>query len=198
MDLNPIYMQLATLLHAIDRELTKLLPAASLPLAASAAHESLGNQLGQWENQLEQLARILSSERHALSLQERQISALPRDARYTARQSVTDRTRNVDVALKDLALVRARLDALFDRFGRPTGTEILKALEKLTAGTFKEVKLTQAATRELQSLTAKPSGQVLRSPSPGTAPDLLVSLAVVGRLLHILALRLLKRSKRED
>ena len=174
MDLNPIYVQLSTLLGAIDRELTKLLPAASLPLAASSAHERLGQQLDQWEKQLEQLARILSSERHALNLQAQQISALPREARYSVRQSVTDRARNVDAALKYLASVRARLDALFDRIGRPTGPEILKALEKLTTGTFKEVELTQAATRELQSLTAKPSGQVLRSASPGVGPDLLV------------------------
>src|SRR5207302_10916206 len=129
------------------------------------------------------------------NIQSQRISALPREARYSARQSVNDHTRNVDEALKELGLVRARLDGLFDRIGRPTGPEIMKALQKLTTGALKEVELTQAATRELQSLTVKPSGQVLRSASPRVGPSVLVSLAVVVPLLHILALRIVSGSR---
>jgi hypothetical protein len=195
MDLSSIYMQLTVMLNGIDRELTKLLSAESIPLAPSASHERLGEQLEQWTRQAGQLTRILSIERNAIELQSSRIPGLPREARYSVRQSVTDRNRNVEQAFKALAIVRGRLDMLFDRLGRPTGPEILKALEKLTTGAFKQVELTQAATRELQSLTMKLPGPTLRGASQTVAPDMLVSLAVIGRLLHILALRFARRSR---
>ncbi len=194
MELGAIYLQLAALLRAIDRELTGLLPSASLPLAGSSAYERLAGKLDQWERQLAQIARVLSSQLHALALQGQYVQQLPRASRYPARQSIGDRTQNIDAALKELAAVRARLDALFDRIGRPTGPEVVKAIEKLATTAFKEAELTRAATRELQSSITKSSGPVLHGAAPAAGPDLLVSVAVVGRLMHILVLRYLARA----
>ncbi len=190
MDLSVIQVQLSSVLRAIDQELTKLLPSVSVPIAPSSAHDQLCRKMSSWETQLDLIVRNLSSELQRLDLESKRISSFPRNARYSAGQSITDRIRNFDGAMRAAATVRERLEQLFDRLGRPTGPEIVKALEKLTTGAYKQVELTQAAGRELRSLTAKPNVPIVRGATPAAGPDLMVSIAVVGRLLHLLALRL--------
>jgi len=191
MDLSAIQVQLSSVLRAIDQELTKLLPSVSIPIAGSSANDQLFRKISSWESQLNLIVRNLSSELQRLDLESKRISSFPRNAQYSAAQSVNDRIRNLDGAMRAAATVRKRLEQLFDRLGRPTGPEIIKALEKLTTGAYKQVELTQAVGRELRSLTAKPSAPVIHGATPAAGPDLMVSIAVVGRLLHLLALRLM-------
>jgi hypothetical protein len=192
MDLNVIHVQLASVLRAIDQELTFLLPAESLPLAGTAAHARLCQKVSELDRQLDLVVRNLSSGQHALALESQRIRSLPRDLRYSSQQSVIGRRRNLDDAMRVVATVHTRLEQLFDRIGRPTGPEVLRALEKLITGAYNQVELTRAVTQELQRLTTKPSGPVIRASAPATTPDLLASIAIVGRLMHILAVRFLK------
>jgi hypothetical protein len=196
MDLSVIQVQLASVLRAIDQELTKLMPSVAVPSVTSSAHDQLCRKMSSWESQLDLMARNLSSELQRLQLESKRISSFPRSARYAMAQSVTDRIRNFDGAMSAAATVRDRLEQLFDRLGRPTGPEIVKAIEELTTGAYKQIELTQAAVRELRSLTTKSSGPVIRGATPAAVPDLIVSIAVVGRLLHLLALRLMGGSRR--
>ncbi len=190
MDLQLIHVQLGRLLGTIEQELTKLLSSASFPLASSAAYDRVWHSIDSWEEQLNLIGRNLSSEMQRLELESGRISSLPRDARYSMQQSLADRGRNLNDAMAAVGKVRERLDLLLDRLGRPTGPEIIKALEKLTTGTYKQAELMQAASRELHALSSTTSVSSIRGPAPSAGPDLLVSIAVIGRMLQIVALHL--------
>jgi len=65
---------------------------------------------------------------------------------------------------------------------------------KLAGNLYHDAELMQTANRELQSLSVRPSGPTIRSPRPAGGADLPVSLAILGRIVHIVALRFVKQT----
>ena len=193
MDLNVIRFQLTGLLKAIMAETTAYLAPDSVPTADKRRYAEAQAKFSRWEAELSGIMSRLESQDSWLAMQQKQNASLPRDQRYRAQQSLGDRRAAVGEAMDLANEVAARLADLLNRFGALTPVEKVQALEKLVSKLGGSAKSMHQATKTLESLLTQPQGATIRT-RVDSGIDPFVMLAVIGRLLHMLALKAASKS----
>jgi hypothetical protein len=198
MNRNLVYAQLNSLLRNIRQEATAFLPNVAVPTADSHKYEAAQQKFARWEAELARLAdQLVSADRQLGSRGESGLWGLPRDQRYPARQSLDDRRAAIADAMSAVRQTQQELAAVIARFGGLTPAEMVQAVSKLASQITGSAEAMQKARTELSKAVSHPSGPafVMRDSQAVGGQDLLVSLAVVGRLVQILALKVASRFK---
>ncbi len=122
------------ILGEVQKELSKLLPATSLPEPESFEHRELEKKLRSWQRQLElldqQKTRATSSARNAFQLEKASAQSFARVDRYRAIQSIESRQDNLRKIERESEVVRDRLNELINRVTNPTRAEKSERLVK--------------------------------------------------------------------
>ena len=195
MNRNVVYSQLIALLRDVRQGATALLPNIAVPTAGSQKYDEAKLKFARWEAELARLADQLVAADRQLGSRESGLWGLPRDQRYPARQSLNDQRAAIADAMSAVRQTRQELAAVIARFGGLTPAESVQAIAKLASNITGSAETMQKARTELAKSISQPSGPafVSRDAQAVGGQDLLVSLAVVGRLVQILALKLASR-----
>jgi hypothetical protein len=198
MDLNAAHAHLRLMLNGIDQELTTLLPATSLGHSYESAYRKLEQRLNIWQRNIALIQRDLSSAKHRTQHELSNVHELPRNERYRARQSAESRLADIVLAQQAAGAVLQRLFFLLGRLGSPTWPEIINSVSEVIDNAQTSIEEASAAKKQLQSMIAvakTPGPQVLTASPASSQVDILLSLAVLGRILHMTALKIATKAR---
>jgi len=193
-----IRLRLEHLLDQITDELTKLLPASSLPQAPSNEHAQLHAKLIGWEAALSYLNRDLWSARNLLEVERKRAAQIPREHRFSARQSIEDRSRDLDMFLRQTQHVLGQFWRLRNRVWGPTLPEIESLLHSLWENLIVEPREAIQKAQQLMDY-ARVSGTEVPKLLPGsssTATPAFDVWAAVPLLLTLVRLGILAGYKK--
>jgi hypothetical protein len=147
-----------------------------------------------WRRELQQIIRQLQSMRHSLQLEAGSLHAVPREMRYSARQSVRDRTSRVEALRADaLHALKDILPAIESELGRRLSVEeIFNAIDEIKDFGEAQVSLHDRSTIAQSISDSRGDGPVLRSLARDSsgAPDLSVTVTTLYVLIRMWALKL--------
>lgn len=193
--LNGIRYVLEKLRVKVRQKHLDLMAKGTTPQVGDVKTPQFWADLDKFADQLALLMRNLSSMAHSLEAQAEGARFAPLTYRYSARQSVRDRQRNVQNVI-DLALeIAGDLSDLYGRGQAPTEADMIKGIEKIMKEVGKAIDHS-AVSATVKQITHEPGlhGQSTPVPSLGG----LTSLPVLLMAIIFMIRRKSRERQRED
>jgi hypothetical protein len=178
--LNGIRYVLEKLRVKIRQKHLDLMAKGTTPSVSDVKTPQFWDDLQKFADQLALMMRNLSSMAHSLEAQAEGARFAPLTYRYSAKQSVRDRQRNVQNVI-DLAMeIAGDLQDLYGRGQKPTEADMVKGIEKIMKELGKQIDNAQLHAT-VKHLTSEPGlhGQAQSAPSLGGLTSLPVLLMAI-------------------
>lgn len=193
--LNGIRYVLERLRVKIRQKHLDLMAKGTTPSVSDMKTPQFWAELQKFADQLALMMRNLSSMAHSLEAQAEGARFAPLTYRYSAKQSVRDRQRNVQDVL-DLAMeIAGDLQDLYGRGQKPTEADMIKGIEKIMKELGKAIDNSQVHAT-VKHLTGEPGLHGHSQPAPSLGG--LTSLPVLLMAIIFMIRRKSREHQRED
>ncbi len=188
--LNDLEVILDRMLAKVAQKSLDLLAKGGTPKVSDVKYHDFWNDLAKFNDRLALIVRDLDTIAHNLDFRSEIAKRLPREFRYRANQSVRDlRDRHQQVYQK-AAQVEDFLRDLYFGGQKPTQSDVVKAIEKLT----------KEADSALDKLAAKTAAKVVQEHGPSldglTNPNPVLHGVPIAMLITLIYTYIRNRSKR--
>lgn len=193
--LNGMCYVLEKLRVKIRQKHLDLMAKGTTPQAGDVKTPQFWADLEKYADQLALMMRNLGSMAHSLEAQAEGARFAPLAYRYSARQSVRDRQRNVQTVM-DLALeIAGDLQDLYGRGQKPTEADMIKGIEKIMKELGKSIDSSQVQAT-VKQLTSEPGLHGHAQPAPSLGG--LASLPVLVMAIIFMIRRKSRERQKQD
>ena len=130
--LNMIEAVLDNIRVALDREILKLVASGTTPQVTDSGYHVFWQRIESYGPRIQQALTQLKSMGHAIDLRRQGLWNLPRERRFSGRQSVNDQDRHLGRVHKKALEALRRFEALHNRGRTPTDADLVKGLNRLS------------------------------------------------------------------
>ena len=193
--LNGIRFVLERLRAKVRQKHLDLIAKGTTPQASDVKTPDFWADLEKFADQLALLMRNLNSMANSLEAQAEGARFAPLSYRYSAKQSVRDRQRNVQNVM-DLALeIAGDLQDLYGRGQKPTEADMIKGVEKIMKELGKAIDNSQVQAT-VKQLTSEPGLHGHSQPAPSLGG--LTSLPVLLMAIIFMIRRKAREKQKQD